>query len=116
MENHLGVIATLKVIYIYIAVYSINDERKVEVYPVLLDGIHGVNAKSDGSPTTVKRYEDLVRGDLVMSDFSYSIVIDESGEFRSRYVTFDLNGDGDTDYTIDGAKERTSSSVLCVER
>ena len=102
--------------YIYIAVYSINDERKVEVYPVLLDGIHGVNAKSDGSPTTVKRYEDLVRGDLVMSDLSYSIVIDESGEFRSRYVTFDLNGDGDTDDTIDGAKERTSSSVLCVER
>ena len=52
----------------YILVYIEEDagNRKISYYPVLVDGVHGVNA-SDALTLSDK----LVRGDLQMSGASY---------------------------------------------
>ncbi len=60
------------------------DTRKIDYYPVLVDDIHGVNVKSDGTvvfPGTsgVKTSDALVRGDLAMSGAKYTSVGTVSG-------------------------------------
>lgn len=101
---------------IYIGVYFLDGARQVKFYPVLVDGVHGLNVRSDGQPMHIKSFDELVRGDLTMSGLSYDLLLDEHDEFRSRVVGFDLNGDGDLDDVIDGFSEITDNSVLCVER
>ena len=55
------------------------DTRKIDYYPVLVDDIHGVNIKTDGtvifpSASDVKKSEALKRGDLAMSGAKYTSV------------------------------------------
>lgn len=58
--------------------------RKVEYYPSLSDGVHGVNGTLE---TTHKQGEKLVRGDLKMSGFDYSKVGVTSGSGASAVIT-----------------------------
>lgn len=50
--------------------------RKVDYYPVLSDGIHGVNAKTSGPLTTptggLKKVENIKRGDLQMTGITHA--------------------------------------------
>lgn len=65
--------------YILVHVYDVTNgsvsTRKVDYYPVLSDGIHGVNAKTSGPLTTptagLKKVENIKRGDLQMTGITY---------------------------------------------
>ena len=75
--------------YILIHVQDVGESgavtRKVTYYPVLVDGIHGVNVANDGTPfksvgsSDLIAGEKLVRGNLKMTGAVYSNVISSSG-------------------------------------
>lgn len=66
--------------YVLVHVYDTTTNgvitRKIDYYPVLSDGIHGVNVKTTGALTTpkdgLKKSENLKRGDLQMSGIVYA--------------------------------------------
>ena len=74
------------------------DSRDIKYYPIMLDGIHGVNINiSTGkglvpmgpSPTAIES-DKLKRGNLVMSSASYDIVTDSStGSIK---LTWEVHG------------------------
>ena len=96
--------------------------RKVDFYPVMSDGIHGVNANASGRYLTpgdggLKLGEELVRGDIVMADVTYDIVgYDPTGVTLTApdgFVidTLDKNHNGYiTDYYTEG-----QTTTRCVE-
>ena len=63
---------------ILIEVKEVDGTRKVIYYPTLVDGIHGINVKSDGAPkaygSDLEANNDLTRGDIVMTGATYDKV------------------------------------------
>ena len=101
---------------IIFVVYIRDNTRRVNVFPVLVDGIHGVNVKSDGTiGGTVYDAESFVRGSIVMSGATYEQFF-YNGNWRYLTFTTDINGDGDRADIVDGVDENGGRSVLCVER
>ena len=107
---------------IAIGIKDKGGNRVISFHPVLVDGIHGVNVKADGSDVASlwKQSMDLVRGDLVMSNAAYSIVATKSGDTWNVKTGFglsiDLNSDGDRDDYVDGLYELNVTAIKCVER
>ena len=89
--------------------------RKVSYYPVLVDGIHGVNVAADGTPfksvgsSALIAGEKLVRGNLKMTGAVHSKVISSSG---TPVVETVIQPDG---LTAAGAQDSTNKAVNCVE-
>lgn len=101
---------------IVVTVLSKGTKRDIKFYPVLLDGIHGVNVEYEGRLKISRSAGNIVRGDLVMSGADYSIVLRENGVYKTWQLTVDLNGDGDKDDVVDGIPERSGDTILCVAR
>ena len=105
-----------------IAVRDDGGTRSVKYYPALVDGIHGINVKADGSGTasTWKSSDKIKRGHLVMSNAGYSAVATQNGSNWAIKTNFsfsvDLNSDGDKDDVVDGLTESSVPAVKCVER
>lgn len=103
-----------------IAVWINDDTRTVTYFPALVDGIHGVNVKPDGSGTVSswKSSKNIKRGDLVMTNAKYSAVAtSETGPIKSTWrFTMDINTDGDKSDVVDGLEEGGHVATKCVER
>lgn len=101
---------------IIFVVYIRDNTRNVSVFPILVDGIHGVNVNSDGSiGGTVRSAESFVRGSIVMTGANYEQFF-YNGSWKYFTFTTDINGDGDRADIVDGVNENAGRSVLCVER
>ncbi len=108
--------------FIVIGIKDKAGKKIITFHPVLVDGIHGVNVKADGSNISrkLKKFDDIVRGDLVMTNASYFIVayqIDEVWNVKSNFgLSIDLNSDGDKDDLVNGLDEENVTAIKCVER
>ncbi len=65
--------------YIGIMVYEKNGSRHIDYFPVLVDGIHGINLQKSGENVILKQPEveidvQLSRGDILMNNASYDLV------------------------------------------
>ena len=91
--------------------------RKTDFYPVMVDGIHGINLQTDGTKLAITGdpklviSEGLKRGNLIMSGLGYDKLTNSATLSNSSTIHLpgDLNNDGDTTDTNEFA------AIKCVE-
>lgn len=90
---------------IAVAVFIRGDDRKILFYPVLADGIHGVNSHSQ---TLTKSMNNIKVCDIEMKNSFYGLVVKDKWSFK-----VDINLDKDFDDIVDGVYEGSAPAIKC---